>query len=60
MAHVWVTVILSIPALLYSFDYPDENHHVGLHGARLVDDPFEQSAHRLVAERATSFSRSAG
>ena len=31
MAHVWGTVILSIPALWHSFDHPDENYHVGLH-----------------------------
>ena len=31
MAHVWGTVILSIPALWHSFDHPDENYHVSLH-----------------------------
>jgi hypothetical protein len=31
MAHGWGTVILSVPALWHSFDYPDEPYHLGLH-----------------------------
>jgi Mlc titration factor MtfA (ptsG expression regulator) len=30
-AHPWGTVILSVPALLESFEYPDDGYHVGLH-----------------------------
>jgi Mlc titration factor MtfA (ptsG expression regulator) len=30
-AHPWGTVILSVPALLQSFEYPDDGYHVGLH-----------------------------
>jgi Mlc titration factor MtfA (ptsG expression regulator) len=30
-AHGWGTVILSAPALLESFEYPDDGYHVGLH-----------------------------
>jgi Mlc titration factor MtfA (ptsG expression regulator) len=30
-AHPWGTVILSVPALLESFEYPDDAYHVGLH-----------------------------
>ena len=37
-AHPWGTVILSVPALLESFDYPDDGYHVGLHEfAHLLD-----------------------
>ncbi|MFI5183931.1 MAG: zinc-dependent peptidase [Vicinamibacteria bacterium] len=36
--HAWGTVILSAPALLESFDYPDDGFHVGLHEfAHLLD-----------------------
>ena len=31
LAHGWGTVILSVPALWHSFDYPDEPYHLGLH-----------------------------
>jgi len=41
MAHVWGTVILSIPALWQSFEYPDDAYHVGLH----------EFAHLLTFER---------
>ncbi len=30
-AHGWGTVILSVPALLQSFEHPDDAYHVGLH-----------------------------
>jgi hypothetical protein len=41
-AHAWGTVILSVPALLESFDDPDDGYHVGLHEfAHLLD--LEQS-----------------
>jgi Mlc titration factor MtfA (ptsG expression regulator) len=30
-AHVWGTVILSVPALLESFEVPDDAYHVGVH-----------------------------
>jgi Mlc titration factor MtfA (ptsG expression regulator) len=30
-AHGWGTVILSVPSLLQSFEYPDDGYHVGLH-----------------------------
>ena len=30
-AHVWGTVILSVPALLESFEVPDDAYHVGIH-----------------------------
>ncbi len=30
-AHPWGTVILSVPALLESFEYPDDAFHVGIH-----------------------------
>jgi Mlc titration factor MtfA (ptsG expression regulator) len=30
-AHGWGTVILSAPALLQSFEYPDDGYHVGVH-----------------------------
>jgi Mlc titration factor MtfA (ptsG expression regulator) len=30
-AHVWGTVILSIPSLRHSFDYYEDPYHVGLH-----------------------------
>jgi hypothetical protein len=30
-AHAWGTVILSVPALLESFEYPDDAYHVGIH-----------------------------
>jgi MtfA peptidase len=30
-AHPWGTVILSVPALLESFECPDDGYHVGLH-----------------------------
>ena len=37
-AHPWGTVILSVPALLESFEVPDDAFHVGLHEfAHLVD-----------------------
>jgi Mlc titration factor MtfA (ptsG expression regulator) len=37
-AHPWGTVILSAPALLESFQYPDDGYHVGLHEfAHLLD-----------------------
>jgi Mlc titration factor MtfA (ptsG expression regulator) len=37
-AHSWGTVILSVPALLESFEYPDDAYHVGLHEfAHLLD-----------------------
>jgi Mlc titration factor MtfA (ptsG expression regulator) len=37
-AHPWGTVILSVPALLDSFDDPDDGYHVGLHEfAHLLD-----------------------
>lgn len=37
-AHPWGTVILSVPALLESFDDPDDGFHVGLHEfAHLLD-----------------------
>jgi hypothetical protein len=37
-AHPWGTVILSVPALHESFDYPDDGFHVGLHEfAHLLD-----------------------
>jgi Mlc titration factor MtfA (ptsG expression regulator) len=37
-AHPWGTVILSVPALLESFEYPDDAYHVGLHEfAHLLD-----------------------
>ncbi len=36
--HAWGTVILSAPALLESFEYPDDGYHVGLHEfAHLLD-----------------------
>jgi Mlc titration factor MtfA (ptsG expression regulator) len=36
--HAWGTVILSVPALLESFEYPDDGFHVGLHEfAHLLD-----------------------
>jgi Mlc titration factor MtfA (ptsG expression regulator) len=36
--HPWGTVILSVPALFESFDYPDDAFHVGLHEfAHLLD-----------------------
>lgn len=36
--HPWGTVILSSPALLESFEYPDDGFHVGLHEfAHLLD-----------------------
>ena len=36
--HPWGTVILSAPALLESFEYPDDGFHVGLHEfAHLLD-----------------------
>jgi Mlc titration factor MtfA (ptsG expression regulator) len=31
MAHIWGTVILSIPSLRHSFDYYEDPYHVGLH-----------------------------
>lgn len=40
-AHVWGTVILSVPALWQSFEYPDDAYHVGLH----------EFAHLLTYER---------
>jgi Mlc titration factor MtfA (ptsG expression regulator) len=30
-AHGWGTVILSVPSLHQSFEYPDDGYHVGLH-----------------------------
>jgi Mlc titration factor MtfA (ptsG expression regulator) len=30
-AHPWGTVILSVPSLLQSFEYPDDAYHVGVH-----------------------------
>jgi len=37
-AHPWGTVILSVPALVESFDDPDDAYHVGLHEfAHLLD-----------------------
>ncbi len=30
-AHPWGTVILSVPALIESFEYPDDAYHVGIH-----------------------------
>ena len=30
-AHGWGTVILSAPALIESFDHPDDGYHVGIH-----------------------------
>jgi len=37
-AHPWGTVILSVPALLESFEVPDDGYHVGLHEfAHLLD-----------------------
>jgi Mlc titration factor MtfA (ptsG expression regulator) len=37
-AHPWGTVILSVPALLESFEDPDDAYHVGLHEfAHLLD-----------------------
>jgi hypothetical protein len=37
-AHPWGTVILSVPALLESFEVPDDAYHVGLHEfAHLLD-----------------------
>jgi MtfA peptidase len=37
-AHPWGTVILSVPALFESFEYPDDGYHVGLHEfAHLLD-----------------------
>jgi len=30
-AHGWGTVILSVPSLFLSFEYPDDAYHVGLH-----------------------------
>jgi len=37
-AHPWGTVILSVPALLDSFEYPDDAFHVGIHEfAHLLD-----------------------
>jgi Mlc titration factor MtfA (ptsG expression regulator) len=36
--HAWGTVILSAPALIESFEYPDDGFHVGLHEfAHLLD-----------------------
>jgi Mlc titration factor MtfA (ptsG expression regulator) len=36
--HPWGTVILSVPALVESFEYPDDAFHVGLHEfAHLLD-----------------------
>ena len=31
LAHPWGTVILSVPALHQSFEYPDDGYHVGVH-----------------------------
>ena len=37
-AHPWGTVILSVPALLESFEVPDDAYHVGVHEfAHLLD-----------------------
>lgn len=37
-AHPWGTVILSVPALLQSFEDPDDTYHVGIHEfAHLLD-----------------------
>ncbi len=37
-AHPWGPVILSVPALLDSFEYPDDAYHVGIHEfAHLLD-----------------------
>jgi hypothetical protein len=37
-AHPWGTIILSVPALLESFEAPDDAYHVGLHEfAHLID-----------------------
>jgi MtfA peptidase len=37
-AHPWGTVILSVPALLESFEVPDDAYHVGIHEfAHLLD-----------------------
>jgi Mlc titration factor MtfA (ptsG expression regulator) len=37
-AHPWGTVILSVPALEESFDFPDDGFHVGIHEfAHLLD-----------------------
>jgi Mlc titration factor MtfA (ptsG expression regulator) len=37
-AHPWGTVILSVPALIESFEWPDDGYHVGLHEfAHLLD-----------------------
>ena len=37
-AHAWGTVILSVPALLESFEDPDDGYHVGIHEfAHLLD-----------------------
>jgi Mlc titration factor MtfA (ptsG expression regulator) len=37
-AHSWGTVILSVPALLRSFEDPDDGYHVGIHEfAHLLD-----------------------
>ncbi len=37
-AHPWGTVILSVPALFDSFEYPDDAFHVGIHEfAHLLD-----------------------
>jgi Mlc titration factor MtfA (ptsG expression regulator) len=37
-AHPWGTVILSVPALIESFDVPDDAYHVGVHEfAHLLD-----------------------
>ena len=41
MAHIWGTVILSIPSLRHSFDYYEDPYHVGLH----------EFAHLLTYER---------
>ncbi len=36
--HAWGTVILSVPALVESFEYPDDGYHVGIHEfAHLLD-----------------------
>lgn len=31
LAHPWGTVILSVPSLYQSFEYPDDGYHVGIH-----------------------------
>jgi Mlc titration factor MtfA (ptsG expression regulator) len=31
IAHVWGTVILSVPSLWHSFAYPEDHYHLGLH-----------------------------